>query len=243
MQTKLKIAPARSISIADAKAMREVAIDFWSFYYPSTQSLVTQLFGWDSPGAKYDTATITCWLESESKLVRDRIGYLLALHSGKKPPLLAKEVEISPKEIAPEEFGQLAILSGDSPWFGVVSDYFIGEKVVAIGNDLDGNLLVKLATDESPEPYFYRTSPKWLVPITPEESEIFDRVAEAKTREEILSLVESPEVKKLLKVVSYKLRNKFEKAKNPSQIPVAERIQKPAKSNNRGRKTKTSKVA
>ncbi|MGB7709286.1 MAG: VapE domain-containing protein [Microcoleus sp.] len=64
----------------DAEKIRDIANIFWTEYYPEhTQSLITQMFGRQSPGSKYSQEIILEWLETENELVRDRITYLLGL--------------------------------------------------------------------------------------------------------------------------------------------------------------------
>lgn len=67
----------------DAEKMRDIALLWWPTYYPDhTQSLLTQMFGWDTPGAKYDVGTLADWLEGEDALIRDRISELIHLREG-----------------------------------------------------------------------------------------------------------------------------------------------------------------
>lgn len=64
----------------DAEKIRDIALIFWTEYYPEhTQSLITQMFGRQSPGSKYSQEIILEWLETEDEMVRDRITYLLGL--------------------------------------------------------------------------------------------------------------------------------------------------------------------
>ena len=71
------------IAPADAEKLREIASIWWSEYYPEqVQTLITQMFGWNAPGTKYDAATITAWLALEDELVRDRISELWQLKHG-----------------------------------------------------------------------------------------------------------------------------------------------------------------
>ncbi|MGB8690840.1 MAG: virulence-associated E family protein, partial [Microcoleus sp.] len=68
------------IAPIDAEKIRDIANIFWTEYYPEhTQSLITQMFGWQSPGTKYSQEIILEWLETEDELVRDRITYLLGI--------------------------------------------------------------------------------------------------------------------------------------------------------------------
>ncbi|MEG4802070.1 virulence-associated E family protein [Microcoleus sp. ARI1-B5] len=68
------------IDSLDAKKIRDIALIWWDEYYPEhTQNLITQMFGWQAPGTKYDAATIADWLETENELVRDRIHQLFNL--------------------------------------------------------------------------------------------------------------------------------------------------------------------
>jgi predicted P-loop ATPase len=62
----------------DAQAIRDIALVWWREYYPEqTQALLTQMYGWQSPGNKYDVTTLVEWLEGEDNLVRDRITELM----------------------------------------------------------------------------------------------------------------------------------------------------------------------
>lgn len=68
------------IDSQSAEKIREIALIFWTEYYPEhTQSLVTQMLGFGSPGTKYSQEIILEWLETEDEIVRDRITYLLGL--------------------------------------------------------------------------------------------------------------------------------------------------------------------
>ncbi|MEG4446706.1 hypothetical protein QUB49_33955, partial [Microcoleus sp. AT9_B4] len=72
-----------TITPEDADKMRDIALVWWPEMYPEAlQSLVTQLFGWNAPGTKYDAATVTAWLAEENELVRDRISELWLLKHG-----------------------------------------------------------------------------------------------------------------------------------------------------------------
>jgi putative DNA primase/helicase len=62
----------------DAQKMRDIALVWWPEYYPEQmQALLTQMYGWNAPGAKYDVATIAQWLEGEDELIRDLITELI----------------------------------------------------------------------------------------------------------------------------------------------------------------------
>jgi len=66
------------IAPEDAQAIRDIAQVWWPEYYPEQmQALLTQMYGWQSPGTKYDVATLAEWLEGEDSLVRDRITELI----------------------------------------------------------------------------------------------------------------------------------------------------------------------
>jgi HEAT repeat protein len=66
------------ITPEDAEKLRDLALIWWSEYYPDQlQSLLTQMYGWNAPGAKYDVAVILKWLESQDELIRDRITELV----------------------------------------------------------------------------------------------------------------------------------------------------------------------
>ena len=62
----------------DAQAIRDIALVWWPEYYPEQmQALLTQMYGWQSPGTKYDVAIIAEWLQGEDSLVRERITELV----------------------------------------------------------------------------------------------------------------------------------------------------------------------
>jgi putative DNA primase/helicase len=68
------------ITPEDAQVIRDIALLWWPEYYPEqVQSLVTQLYGREAPGTKYDVATITEWFKREVPEVRDRITELIRL--------------------------------------------------------------------------------------------------------------------------------------------------------------------
>lgn len=68
------------ITPEDAQAMRDIALVWWLEYYPAQkQSLLTQMYGRQAPGTKYDVATVTAWLAGEVASVRDRITELMNL--------------------------------------------------------------------------------------------------------------------------------------------------------------------
>jgi putative DNA primase/helicase len=62
----------------DAQKMRDIALVWWLEYYPEQmQALMTQMYGWQTPGTKYDVATLAEWLKGEDDLIRDRITELI----------------------------------------------------------------------------------------------------------------------------------------------------------------------
>jgi putative DNA primase/helicase len=62
----------------DAQKIRDIARLWWLEYYPEQmQALLTQMYGWQAPGTKYDVATLIEWLEEEEELIRDRIIELI----------------------------------------------------------------------------------------------------------------------------------------------------------------------
>jgi predicted P-loop ATPase len=64
----------------DAQAMRDTALVWWPEYYPEQmQALLTQMYGWQAPGTKYDVAIIAEWLQGEDALIRERITELVHL--------------------------------------------------------------------------------------------------------------------------------------------------------------------
>ncbi|MEG4350243.1 virulence-associated E family protein [Microcoleus sp. LAD1_D3] len=70
------------ISEEDAQKIREIALIWWNEYHPDRmQALLTQMYGWQTPGTKYDVAVIIQWLEGESAEIRDRINQLITLRN------------------------------------------------------------------------------------------------------------------------------------------------------------------
>jgi len=68
----------KKVTPEDAQKMRDIARVWWLEYYPERiQALVTQMYGWQAPGTKYDVATLAEWLEGEDSLIRDRIAELI----------------------------------------------------------------------------------------------------------------------------------------------------------------------
>jgi hypothetical protein len=66
------------ISPEDAQKFQDIALIWWPQYCPGQlQSLVTQMYGWNGPGSKYDMAVIANWLEGQDELIRDRITELV----------------------------------------------------------------------------------------------------------------------------------------------------------------------
>jgi CRISPR-associated protein Cmr3 len=66
------------ITPEDAEKLRDLALIWWPEYYPDQlQNLLTQMYAWNAPGAKYDVAVIAKWLESQDELIRDRITELV----------------------------------------------------------------------------------------------------------------------------------------------------------------------
>lgn len=66
------------VSPEDAAKLRDIALVWWPEYYPQQlQSLLTQMYGWNEPGTKYDVAVIADWLESQDELIRDRLTELI----------------------------------------------------------------------------------------------------------------------------------------------------------------------
>jgi putative DNA primase/helicase len=73
----------KKVSPEDAQAMRDIALVWWSEYYPEQmQALLTQMYGWQAPGTKYDVATLAEWLEEEDELICDRITELIHRRRG-----------------------------------------------------------------------------------------------------------------------------------------------------------------
>jgi len=71
-----------TIAPTDAEKLREIATVWWDKYFPEQlQTLITQMFGWDAPGTKYDAATIAAWLATEGAVVQERIGELIRRRS------------------------------------------------------------------------------------------------------------------------------------------------------------------
>jgi putative DNA primase/helicase len=68
----------KKVTPEDAQAMRDIALVWWPEYYPEQmQALLTQMYGWQAPGTKYDAITLAEWLQGEDDLIRDRITQLI----------------------------------------------------------------------------------------------------------------------------------------------------------------------
>jgi predicted P-loop ATPase len=75
--TSLKL---EKVTDEDAQAVRDIALVWWPEYYPEQmQALLTQMYGWQAPGTKYDVAIIAEWLQGEDALIRERITELVHL--------------------------------------------------------------------------------------------------------------------------------------------------------------------
>jgi putative DNA primase/helicase len=73
----------KKVTPEDAQKMRDIALVWWPEYYPEQmQALLTQMYGWQAPGTKYDVATLAEWLEGEDDLIRDRITELIHRRRG-----------------------------------------------------------------------------------------------------------------------------------------------------------------
>jgi putative DNA primase/helicase len=67
----------------DAQKLRDIALVWWPEYYPEQmQALLTQMYGWQAPGTKYDGVTLAEWLDGEDELIRDRITELIHRRRG-----------------------------------------------------------------------------------------------------------------------------------------------------------------
>jgi predicted P-loop ATPase len=76
-------AKLEKVTDEDAQAMRNIAVDFWHEYYPEQiQGLITQMYGWQAPGTKYDATILAEWLQGEDDLIRDRLTELIRLRRG-----------------------------------------------------------------------------------------------------------------------------------------------------------------
>jgi predicted P-loop ATPase len=73
-------AKLEKVTDEDAQAMRSIAVDFWPEYYPEQiQGLITQMYGWQAPGTRYDIAVLAEWLRGEDDSIRDRLTELIRL--------------------------------------------------------------------------------------------------------------------------------------------------------------------
>jgi hypothetical protein len=76
-------AKLEKVTDEDAQAMRSIAVDFWPEYYPDQkQSLLTQMYGRQAPGTRYDVAILVEWLQGEDDLIRDRLTELIRFRKG-----------------------------------------------------------------------------------------------------------------------------------------------------------------
>jgi putative DNA primase/helicase len=68
----------KKVTAEDAQKMRDIGRVWWLEYYPERiQALVTQMYGWQAPGTKYDVGILVEWLQGEDDLIRDRITELM----------------------------------------------------------------------------------------------------------------------------------------------------------------------
>ena len=78
---------------ADAQKLKDIVTIWWDVYYPEhTQSLTTQLFGWQSVGVRYSAETIFEWLKVQKPVVRDRVTELYKM-VGRSPEAVAVELD------------------------------------------------------------------------------------------------------------------------------------------------------
>ena len=78
---------------ADAGNLKEIVTIWWEVFYPKhTQSLLTQLFGWQSVGTRYSAETIFEWLKVQKPVVRDRVTELYEM-VGRSPKIATVELD------------------------------------------------------------------------------------------------------------------------------------------------------
>ena len=78
---------------ADAGKLKEIVTIWWEVYYPEhTQSLLIQLFGWQSVGVRYSAETVFEWLKVQKPVVRDRVTELYEM-VGRSPEIAAVEID------------------------------------------------------------------------------------------------------------------------------------------------------
>ena len=78
---------------ADAGNLKEIVTTWWDVYYPEhTQSLLIQLFGWQSVGTRYSVETIFEWLKVQKPVVRDRVTELYKM-VGRSPEVAAVKLD------------------------------------------------------------------------------------------------------------------------------------------------------
>lgn len=78
---------------ADAGNLKEIVTTWWDVYYPEhTQSLLIQLFGWQSVGTRYSAETVFEWLKNQKPVVRDRVTELYEM-VGRLPKIATVELD------------------------------------------------------------------------------------------------------------------------------------------------------
>ena len=78
---------------ADAGNLKEIVTTWWDVYYPEhTQSLLIQLFGWQSVGVRYSAETVFEWLKIQEPVVRDRVTELYEM-VGRSPKIATVELD------------------------------------------------------------------------------------------------------------------------------------------------------
>ena len=91
--TALTLMLPEVLTRADAGNLKEIVTTWWDVYYPEhTQSLLIQLFGWQSVGTRYSVETIFEWLKVQKPVVRDRVTELYEM-VGRSPKIATVELD------------------------------------------------------------------------------------------------------------------------------------------------------
>lgn len=133
-----------------------------------------------------------------------------------------------PESCLLEFVGRTAIVNDAKPWEKTLDSFCLGRLTRIVGVDRVGEsadyLVTPLGLSEE-DAWVYRVLPQWLVIIDSVELELANCIFAADSKTEILGLNQNPVVKKLLSVLHYSYRKKFDDVLHPSAKVTA----KPAK--------------
>lgn len=140
----------------------------------------------------------------------------------------------TPESCLSEFIGSKAIVSDKKPWEKTLDSFCLGRLVRLVAVDrTDENpeyLVTPLGLSEE-DSWVYRVSPEWLIVVDSIELELAGRIIAADSRADILSLGQDPLAIKLLDILHYSHRKKFD--------PKAKVAAKPAQKSHYSRSKRT----